>query len=464
MKIHFLGAARTVTGSQILIEVNGSKILMECGFFQGKRADTYHFNQNFQFSPKDIDAVLLSHAHIDHSGNIPNLVKQGFSNRIYATSATVSLAEIMLRDSGHIQESDVQYVNKKRARRGETPVEPLYTYEDAEIACELFTPVEYNQTIEVGLGVQATFVDSGHILGSASIILDINENGKTKRLWFSGDIGRDKLPLLNDPVMPENADFMIMECTYGDKTHRDPETAFREFREVTMKTIRRGGKIIIPAFAVGRTQELVYFLNQMLAAGDIPPIPIFVDSPLAINATDIFKKYAHLFDEETKQFVKEGNHKALTSPNLYYTRSVEESKKINEVKGPAIIISASGMAEAGRILHHLRNNIENPLNTIMIVSWQAPHTLGRRLVERQKTVRIFGQLFERRAEIVSIGGLSAHAGQQKLLQYAKATRSTLKGLYLVHGEEDAAQAFMEKLEENHIAPVYFPDRLDYVEI
>ncbi len=464
MKIHFLGAARTVTGSQVLIEVNGSKILLECGLFQGKRADTYQFNQNFLFSPKDIDAMLLSHAHIDHSGNIPNLVKQGYANRIYATSATVSLAEIMLRDSGHIQESDVQYVNKKRARRGEPPVEPLYTYEDAEIACELFTPVEYNHTFELINGVKATFVDSGHILGSASIILDINENGGSKRLWFSGDIGRDKLPLLNDPIMPEDADYMIMECTYGDKVHRDPEIAFQEFREVTMKTINRGGKIIIPAFAVGRTQELVYFLNQMLSVRDIPPIPIFVDSPLAINATDIFKSYAHLFDEETKQFVKQGNHKALTSPNLYYTRSVEESKKINDVKGPAIIISASGMAETGRILHHLRNNIENPLNTIMIVSWQAPHTLGRRLAERQKTVRIFGQLFERRAEIATIGGLSAHAGQTKLIQYAKGTRATLKGLYLVHGEEDAAQALMEKLEENHVAPVYFPDRLDYVDI
>ena len=464
MKIHFLGAARTVTGSQILIEVNGSKILLECGLFQGKRADTYQFNQNFLFSPIEVDAMLLSHAHIDHSGNIPNLVKQGYANRIYATSATVSLAEIMLRDSGHIQESDVQYVNKKRARRGEPPVEPLYTYADAEIACELFTPKEYNQTFELINGVKATFVDSGHILGSASIILDIHENGESKRLWFSGDIGRDKLPLLNDPTMPEKADYMIMECTYGDKVHRDPVTAFQEFREVTMKTISRGGKIIIPAFAVGRTQELVYFLNQMLSVRDIPPIPIFVDSPLAINATDIFKSYAHLFDEETKAFVKQGNHKALTSPNLYYTRSVEESKKINEVKGPAIIISASGMAEAGRILHHLRNYIENPLNTIMIVSWQAPHTLGRRLAERQKTVRIFGQLFERRAEIATIGGLSAHAGQTKLIEYAKGTRATLKGLYLVHGEEDAARALMEKLEENHVAPVYFPDRLDYVEI
>ena len=464
MKIHFNGAARTVTGSQILIEVNNSRILLECGLFQGKRADTYHFNQNFMFDPKSIDVLLLSHAHIDHSGNIPNLVKQGYSNHIYATEATVSLSEIMLRDSGYIQESDIQYVNKKRARRGEPPMEPLYTYEDAEKACDLLRPVKYNQQIEVAKGVTATFVDSGHILGSASIVLNINENGKSKRLWFSGDIGRDGLPLLKDPIMPSNADYMIMECTYGDKTHSDPEQAFLEFREVTQKTISRGGKIIIPAFAVGRTQELVYFLNRMLTAKDIPPIPIFVDSPLAVNATDIFKKYYHLFDRETQEFIQDEKYTALSYPNLKYTRSVEESKALNDLKGPAIIISASGMAEAGRILHHLRNNIENPINTIMIVSWQAPHTLGRRLAERQKTVRIFGQLFERRAEIATIGGLSAHAGQTKLIDYAKATKDTLKGLYLVHGEERSANVLMEKLEENHIAPVYFPDRADYVEI
>ena len=464
MRINFLGAAKTVTGSQTVLEVNNSRIMIDCGLFQGKRSETYQFNQSFKFSPDQIDVLLLTHAHIDHSGNIPNFVKQGYSNKIIATDATVSLAEIMLRDSGHIQEADVQYVNKKRARRGEPPVEPLYTIEDAELACQLFTPIKYNQTIDVVDGVKATFVDSGHILGSASIILDVTENGSTKKLWFSGDIGRDNLPLLEDPIMPENADYLVMECTYGDKIHQDPETAFSEFREVTMRTVRRGGKIIIPAFAVGRTQELVYFLNQMIAASDIPQIPIFVDSPLAVNATDVFKKYDYLFDKETQDFIRQGNHKALSSPSLTYTRSVEESKKINDIKGPVIIISASGMAETGRILHHLKNNIENPNNTVLIVSWQAPYTLGRRLVERQKTVRIFGQLFDRRAEVVTIDGLSAHAGQNKLIEYAKSTKNTLKGLYLVHGEEKSANVLMEKFEENHILPVYYPDRFDYVDI
>ncbi len=464
MRINFLGAARTVTGSQTVLEVNNSRIMIDCGLFQGKRAETYQFNQTFKFSPDQIDILLLTHAHIDHSGNIPNFVKQGYTNNIIATDATVSLAEIMLRDSGHIQEADVEYVNKKRVHRGEPPVEPLYTIADADFASQLFTPIKYNQTIEIADGVKATFVDSGHILGSASIILDVTEKGSSKKLWFSGDIGRDKLPLLEDPTMPENVDYLVMECTYGDKIHHDPETAFSEFREVTMRTVRRGGKIIIPAFAVGRTQELVYFLNQMIAAGDIPQIPIFVDSPLAVHATDVFKQYAYMFDEETQRFIREGHHQALTSPSLVYTHSVEESKRINDVKGPLIIISASGMAETGRILHHLKNNIENPLNTVMIVSWQAPYTLGRRLVERQKTVRIFGQLFDRRAEVVAIDGLSAHAGQNKLLEYAKSTRSSLKGLYLNHGEEKSANALMEKFEENHISPVYYPDRFEYVDI
>lgn len=464
MKVNFLGAARTVTGTQVLVEVNNSKILLDCGLFQGKRAESYQYNQQFKFLPKDIDVLLLSHAHIDHSGNIPNLVKQGFSNSIIATNATASLAQVMLRDSAHIQEADVQYVNKKRARRGEPSVEPLFTIKDAEIACDLFSPVEYNQSFEVADGVKVTFVDSGHILGSASVILDIKEQNEQKRLWFSGDVGRDNLPLLHDPIMPDQTDYLIMECTYGDKNHHDPEIAYEEFKEVTSKTIRRGGKIIIPAFAVGRTQELVYFLNRMLANKDIPPVPIFVDSPLAVNATDIFKKYSYLFDEETQKFIQEGNHQALSNPYLTYTHSVEESKKINDIKGSAIIISASGMAETGRILHHLRNNIENPLNTILIVSWQAPYTLGRRLAERQKTVRIFGQLFDRRAEISTIGGLSAHADQNKLLEYAKSSQKTLRGLYLIHGEEKSANVLMEKLEENHIAPVYFPNRYDFVEI
>lgn len=464
MKIHFNGAAQTVTGSQFHIEVNGSHLLLDCGLYQGKRSDFYNINQHFQFDPQKIDALLLSHAHIDHSGNIPNLVKQGFTGPIYATDPTCDLAEVMLQDSAHIQEYDTEYVNKKRKRRGEPPLKPLYTSLDAIKAIRLFKPVHYGQKFQPVDGVSAQFVEAGHILGSAAIVLDIEEKGKSSRLWFSGDIGRENLPLLRDPVLPEDTDYLLMECTYGDKPHRDPMMAFDEFRDVVQKTISRRGKVIIPAFAVGRTQELVYFLNLMVSNGDIPAVPIFVDSPLAVNASDIFRQYAYLFDDETKQFVEKGSHKALSYPNLTYTRSVSESKALNDRDDPMVIISASGMAESGRILHHLRNNIENPKNTILIVSWQAPNTLGRRLAEKERMVKIFGQHFEVNAEVVTIGGLSAHAGQNMLVKYATNTRSTVKQVFLVHGEQNPAMALKGKLLEAGIEVVKYPQKNEFVEI
>lgn len=464
MRIRFHGAAQTVTGSQHLIEVNGARILLDCGLFQGRRKETYERNQNHPFDPAGIDAVILSHAHIDHSGNLPHLVKDGFGGPIYATKATADLADIMLRDSGHIQESDAMFVNKKRARRGEPPIEPLYTIEDAERVSEHFRAMEYDQSFEAASGVTVRFVEAGHILGSAAASLDIEENSRKVRLWFSGDIGRRKLPLLRDPVLPDAADYLLMESTYGDKPHRDPEAAHSEFREVVDRTIRRGGKVIIPAFAVGRTQELVYGLNQMMSNGDVPKAPVFVDSPLAVNASDIFRKHPEVFDKETKDFVMQHKHPALDFAQLTYTRSVEESKALNERKDPMIIISASGMAEAGRILHHLRNNIENPNNTVCIVSWQAPHTLGRRLAERKKRIKIFGEAFTRRAEIATIGGLSAHAGQDMLVEYALAVKDQVKKIFLVHGEEKAALALREKLSEHGLSDVYYPELHSSVEI
>ena len=445
MKIRFHGAAQTVTGSQHLLEVNGSRILLDCGLYQGRRSETYERNRNHPFDPSKVDAVILSHAHIDHSGNLPHLVKHDFKGPIFATKATTDLADIMLRDSGHIQESDAMFVNKKRAKRGEAPIEPLYTIEDAEQVASHFRPVEYDQAFEAAPGVTARFVEAGHILGSAAVSLEIEENGRKVRLWFSGDIGRRKLPLLRDPVLPEAADYLLMESTYGDKPHRDPDAAFVEFRDVVARTVRRGGKVIVPAFAVGRTQELVYCLNQMMQSGDVPKVPVFVDSPLAVNASDIFRKHPEVFDKETKEFVARGKHPALDFAQLTYTRSVEESKALNERKDPMIIISASGMAEAGRILHHLRNNIENPNNTVCIVSWQAPYTLGRRLAEREKRIKIFGEAFTRRAEIATIGGLSAHAGQDLLVEYAMAVKDQVKKVFLVHGEKKSASALREKL-------------------
>ncbi|MHB8192277.1 MAG: MBL fold metallo-hydrolase RNA specificity domain-containing protein [Bellilinea sp.] len=456
MIIHFNGASQTVTGSQFLLEVNGHKLLLECGLYQGHRKDYYQRNRTFSFNPAKLDAVLLSHAHIDHSGNLPNLVKNGLDCPIYTTRATAHLADVMLRDSGHIQEADVEFLNRKRARRGEPTVEPLYTVADAERVNDYFKPVQYNQTIEPVPGVQATFVDAGHILGSAAIVLDINENGRKFRFWFSGDIGRDRLPLLQDPVMPKDADYMMMECTYGDKPHEDPEEAYIELRDSVRRAVDRRGKIIIPAFAVGRTQELVYYFNRMISAGEVPAIPVFVDSPLAVETSKVFMKFADLFDDETKEFVRSNRHPALNYPQLTYIESVDQSKALNDRHDPMIIISASGMAETGRILHHLRNNIQNPKNMVLIVSWQAPHTLGRRLADREPMVRIFGEPYDRRAEVVTIGGLSAHAGQTKLLQYARASQNSLREVYLIHGEEDAAAIFMKLLAQQGFKNVHYP--------
>lgn len=464
MKIFFHGAARTVTGSQYLLEINGSRLLLECGLFQGKRADTYEKNRHFEFDPAEVDAVILSHAHIDHSGNLPNLVKAGFNGWIYATPPTVELAKTMLLDSGHIQEADIQFVNKHRARNGEAPLEPLYTIRDAEEVGQYFKPVHYEQEFSPIPGVSASLVDAGHILGSAAIKLDIQENGRRTRLWFSGDIGRNNLPLMRDPVFPQNVDYLMMECTYGDKQHNDPQEAYDELYQTINHTVHKGGKIIIPAFSVGRTQELVYMLNEMILRKQISPLPVFVDSPLAVNASDIFMKFPDYFDAETKDLAQRSHHSALEFRGLKYTRSVEESKAINFVKGPAVIISASGMAETGRILHHLQNNIENPANTILIVSWQAPNTLGRRLAEREKEVRIFGMTFKVRANIVTIGGLSAHAGQKTLVDYATSVKKDVRQIFLVHGEPDASEALQEKLRMNGLTNLAYPELHQCIEI
>ena len=456
MRIHFDGAAQTVTGSQHLLEINGKRILLECGIYQGRRADFYSRNCCFPFEPPGLDAVILSHAHIDHSGNLPNLVKQGYSGPIFATPPTADLADIMLQDSGHIYEEDAQYLNQKKNRRGEPPVEPLYTKEDARRVKPYFQQIGYDQVFEPIPGVQARLLDAGHILGSAGVCLDIEEHGRKPRLWFSGDIGRPGLSLIRDPQLPEKADYLIMECTYGDKAHSNPEDAFMELRDVIRRTVDRRGKVIIPAFSVGRTQEIVFNLNRMISAGDLPRIPVFVDSPLASNATEVFRRHPDYFDDETHAFMQTGRHPALTFDELEYTRSVEESKAINGKSGPLIIIAASGMAEAGRILHHLKNNIEDERNTIVIVSWQAPYTLGRRIADREPVVRIYGEEYNLRAEVATIGGFSSHAGQNFLLQYAQATQASLKGLYLVHGDPDAAGVFQQVLAANNFGEVLYP--------
>ncbi len=463
MKLTFDGAAQTVTGSQHLLEINGKKLLLDCGLYQGHREETYLRNRNFPFDPRRIDAVILSHAHIDHSGNLPHLVKNGYEGTIYATHATADLADVMLRDSGHIQESDAAFVNKKESRHGGKKVEPLYTMADAEHVTEHFQGMDYDQSFEPVPGVVARFWEAGHILGSAAISLDIEEKGRKFRFWFSGDIGRMRLPLLRDPIMPQAADYLLMESTYGDKSHEDPRLAFEEFRQVVSETIERSGKVIVPAFAVGRTQELVFYLNEMMSDG-VRPVPVYVDSPLAVHASDVFRAHPECLDEETREFIRKEKHPALDFKQLTYIHSVDESKALNERKDPMIIISASGMAEAGRVLHHLRNNIGNPNNTILIVGWTAPYTLGRRLADREKQVRIFGEPYDVKARVETIGGLSGHAGQNLLAQYAVSVKSQVKKVFLVHGEQQPAATLMGKLKDQGIREVYYPEMHSSVEI
>ena len=464
MRINFHGAAHTVTGSQHLLEINGSKLLLDCGLYQGKRAETYERNLNFRYDPKTVNAVILSHAHIDHAGNLPNLTKQGYEGLIYATRATADLGSLMIRDSARIQESDAEFVNRKRAQRSQEPIEPLYTEQDAEEVAGMFKGVDYAEAFEPIPGVIARFYEAGHILGSAGVSLEIQEKGRKIRLWFSGDIGRYRMPLLRDPILPEAADYMIMESTYGDKSHSNPELAYTEFRDVVKRTVERGGKVIVPAFAVGRTQELVYNLNQMMEDGDVPRVPVYVDSPLAVNATQVFKNHLECFDDETAQFVLEARHPALDFKMLTYVKSVEESKALNDIKEPMVIISASGMAETGRIVHHIRNNINNPKNTICIVSWQAPNTLGRRLADRETEVNIFGEVYERKCDVATIGGLSGHAGQDLLVKYAMGVKDTVKQIFLVHGEEKQAMTLKGILNERKLDNVHYPDLHESVEL
>lgn len=463
MKLTIHGAAKTVTGSKYLLEINDKRLLLECGLFQGKRKKTYEYNLNFDFDPASLDAAILSHAHIDHSGNLPNLVKRGYRGPIYATDATRDLADIMLKDSGHIHEYDVKYLNKKRAKKGLPPVEPLYTIADAARTMPQFRQISYEKPFHPIKGVTARFIDAGHILGSAAVLLDLEENGRKTRLWFSGDIGRPDKPLLRDPVLPGgyDVDVLMMECTYGNRPHDNIKLAFDEFRDVVNKTIRRGGKVIIPAFSVGRTQTLVYCLNEFISAGEIPEIPVFVDSPLAVSASNVYRRHPECFDQETWDFISQYRHHALDFKSLTYTHSVEESKALNYRDDPMVIISASGMVEAGRILHHVKNNIGDERNTILIVSWQAPHTLGRRLAEREREIRVFGETYTRRAQIETINGLSAHAGQGLLVDYARSAAGTAREIILVHGEEEAAEALKNKLGNfQGIPPIHFPERLD----
>ena len=461
MELEFWGAAQTVTGSMHLLKVNGYQILLDCGLYQGRRKEAFERNRTLPFDPKRIDALILSHAHIDHTGNVPTLVKEGYRGPIWSTPATRDLCAIMLRDSAYIQENDVRYVNKRRKKAGQAPFEPLYTKTDALEALGLFQTIGYQRPFQVVPGVKAHYKEAGHILGSASITLDIDEQGDFKRLVFSGDIGRLNLPILRDPATVESADFIIMESTYGNRYHETPDQAQAALKKAVLDVCDRQGKLIIPSFAVGRTQEIVYALHELTNKKEIPKIDIFVDSPMAVNATEIFRLHPELYDRETLDFLDETNSRdPFGFEQITYIRQVQDSKALNIRKEPAVIISASGMCEAGRILHHLKNNISNPRNTILFVGYQAEHTLGRKILDGQPMVAIFGEEHAVKAKVVRIDGYSAHADHNGLMRWLKAAqaRSDLKKLFLVHGEPENATVLAEDARKAKVPEVYIPAR------
>jgi metallo-beta-lactamase family protein len=440
--ICFAGAAREVTGSCHLLRVGDRTLALDCGMFQGRRSESREKNESLPLPIGQLDCVVLSHAHIDHSGRLPFLVRRGYGKTIWATPATRDLSAYMLADSAHIQEKDAEYL----ARRKKTHAEPLYGMQDAARTIELMVGVPYEREMEVLPGVRASFVDAGHILGSASVVLHCEGDGAPKRVIFSGDVGRSGLAIIRDPKPPTDADVVILESTYGDRDHLVIDDARARLGEIVRDTAKRGGKILVPAFAIGRTQELVYDLHALARAGAIPKIPIYIDSPLAVDATSVFELHPDVFDrsEELVQKVRDVFRFEL----VHYTRDVSESKALNHARGPMVIIAASGMAESGRIVHHLSNHASNPANTILIVGFQAEHTLGRRIVERRETIKVFGDEIPLRARVEILNGYSAHADRRELRSWLAKVRETsprLRHVFLVHGETPAQEALASQL-------------------
>lgn len=465
MKINFFGAAQTVTGSMHMIEANGKKFLLDCGLFQGKRKEAFELNRNFEFfDPAEIDFVILSHAHIDHSGNLPSLVRRGFKGPVYCTFATRDLASVMLRDSAHIQEKDVEFVNKRRKKKGQNPFEPLYTEADAAETLQQIVAINYHREFEVAPGIRITFYDAGHILGSAITLIKINEDGKIINLGFSGDLGRPNLPILKDPEKIPDVDFLICESTYGGRYHENPVGAEDKLAEVLRKAIQRKAKIIIPAFSVGRTQELVYAFHRIFEMKGVPRIPVYVDSPLSVNATDVFRMHPECFDVETSKFLLKREDPFGFNKLIYITDS-EDSKKLNEKEGPLVIISSSGMCEAGRILHHLANNVSDKNNIVLMVGYSAQHTLGRKLMDGEKVVKIFGEEHEVNAEVIVMESFSAHADANELISYCdNFDKSRMNEIFLVHGDPDQQEIFRNNLSKLGFRKILIPAKGDAVEI
>ncbi|MDX1419214.1 MAG: MBL fold metallo-hydrolase [Rubricoccaceae bacterium] len=461
MKLTFWGAARTVTGSQHLVTVEhgeaaGRQLLLDCGLYQGRRAEANARNRSFAADPAALEAVVLSHAHIDHSGLLPRLWREGFRGTVYCTHATRDLCALMLRDSGYIQEKDAEFYNRRIRKKGEPAVEPLYDVGDAEGVMEHFVSVPYDYPFAPLPGVEGRFRDAGHILGSATVTLTVEEEGREKRLGFTGDIGNPGRPILRDPAPMLDCDWLICESTYGGKTHEPAGQAKDRLAEVIGRTAARGGKVIVPAFAVGRTQELVYALDQLWNEERIPRIPVFVDSPLAVNVTGVFRSHPECYDRELLDYM-------LTDDNpfgferLEYVREASRSKELNGMAVPMVILSASGMAEAGRILHHLRNNVEDPKSTVVVVGFMAEHTLGRRIVERREEIKIFGQPHRLRAEVAVLNYFSAHADEPGILDFVGTLdRERLQSVFLVHGDEERQVALRGAMQAGGYGDVQIP--------
>ena len=446
-----------------LVEVNRQRLLLECGLFQGKRAESIERNRNLPFCAKSIDAVVLSHAHIDHCGNLPTLCRQGFTGSIYGTFATRDLASIMLEDSAEIQRADAEFISKKRAKQNLPPVEPLYSANDAEKAVQQFVALNYDRPILVADGVTATFRDAGHILGSAQVVLDVREEGRRFRYLFSGDIGRGEDDILRDPQPVEGVDFLQIESTYGDREHSAKSSAGAEIERLVQETLAKKGRVIIPAFSVGRTQQIVYTLHQLTLAGRLPAVPIYVDSPLSVNATEVFRLHSECFNDEIHRFLREKAN-PFGMENLTYIREVAGSMKLNELKESAIIISASGMAEAGRIRHHLKNHLGSANNLILFIGYCAEHTLGAQILSGRDVVNIFGEPQPVRARIASIDSFSGHADKHELRRYVANLSGEIKKISVVHGEESQALAFARTLREMKPgAEVYVPEYRDAVD-
>ena len=466
MKITFLGATKTVTGSNFLVEGAGKKFLVDCGLFQGQATEQLENEDAFEFDVNEIDFMLLTHAHIDHSGRIPKLYREGYRGKVYATKATCDLCAIMLPDSGHIQEMETEWKNRKRLRKGEPIRTPIYDVQIALRSLELFEPVNYDQLIEIDDDIHVRFNDAGHMLGSAIIEVWIREEGVNKKIVFTGDLGNNDIPLLSEPTMIEDADFLVMESTYGDRHHMKNENKAELFIDIVTDTIRKGGTVVIPSFAVGRTQEILYELNNIKEHKPdndflkkyemLMHTPVYVDSPLAISATEVFQENMELFDEETQELIKSGDN-PLEFPGLKFTRTAEESKELNENDESSIIISASGMCEVGRIKHHLKHNLWNPKNTILFVGYQAPGTLGRKIVDGAKVVKIFGEDIAVNARIEYIEGYSGHADQEGLLNFLYSFVDKPKHIFLVHGEPEGQKVLKQKIIETTQIPVTIPE-------